>query len=82
MILFGADQLSIWCAPIVWLVLTDFPVGRDRFFRCSLSIHNATIANNLVYYSFHLAKLLKMVYDLSFFVLLTLNTHLFSVILQ
>ena len=24
MVLFGADQLSIWCAPIVWLVLTDF----------------------------------------------------------
>jgi hypothetical protein len=89
MILFGADQLSIWCAPIVWLVLTDFklvltdfPVGRDRFFRFSLSIHNATIANNLVCYSFHLAKILKMVYDLAFFVLLTLNTYLFSVYLQ
>jgi len=47
MILFGADQLSIWYAPIVWLVLTDFPAGRDRFFSRSLSIHNANIANNL-----------------------------------
>ena len=54
MILFGADQLSIWCAPIVWLVLTDFklvltdlPAGRNRFFSRSLSIHNANIANNL-----------------------------------
>ena len=76
MILFGTDQLSIWYAPIVWLVLTDFKLvltdfsaGRDRFFSCSLSIHNANIANNLVCYSFHLAKLLKMVYDLAFFVL-------------
>lgn len=54
MILFGADQLSIWCAPIIWLVLTDFklvltdlPTGRNRFFSRSLSIHNANIANNL-----------------------------------
>jgi len=52
-ILFGADQLSNWCAPIVWLVLTDFKLvltdfsaGRYRFFSCSLSIHNANIANN------------------------------------
>lgn len=39
MILFGADQLSIWCVPIAWLVLTDFklvltdfPAGRDYIF--------------------------------------------------
>mgnify|MGYP007101877009 CR=1 FL=1 len=40
MILFGAYQFSIWCAPIDWLVLTDFklvltnsPAGRNRFFQ-------------------------------------------------
>jgi recombinational DNA repair ATPase RecF len=53
-IIFGADQLFIWCVPIVWLVLTDFklvltdlPAGRNRFFSRSLSIHNVNIANNL-----------------------------------
>jgi recombinational DNA repair ATPase RecF len=53
-IIFGADQLFIWCVPIVWLVLTDFklvltdlPAGRNRFFSRSLLIHNANIANNL-----------------------------------
>ena len=54
MILFGADQFSIWCAPIDWLVLTDFklvltdlPAGRNRFFSRSLSIHDANIKNYL-----------------------------------
>ena len=51
MILFGADQLSIWCAPIVLLVLTDFKLvltdclaGRYYVFYRSLQVYCANIA--------------------------------------